>query len=341
MIIISTIYEIAKLAGVSAATVSKVINNYSDVSDKTRAKVKKILEEQNFRPSYEAQCLSTKRTWTLGLVYFENSEIGLKHPFFAAVIEAFKREAEKNGYSLLLGSKNDRLKIDSFLQYFRHRSVDGIAIICSIPNDKETTDIIESDFPTVVIDMNKKNTAAVTSDNEQGCRLAMQYLFDLGHTNIAYITGMEDNNNWVSNIRKESYIAEMKRLNLSIKDGYIQKGNNFDFDSGYRGMEKLLKLADRPTAVFTAGDKTALGAIQAVKDYGLNVPDDISVIGFDDSELAQYVTPKLTSVKQSCDEIGRQAADLLINQIDKKEKVTINKVIPVELVIRDSCKKIK
>lgn len=341
MITISTIYEIAKIAGVSPATVSKVINNYSDVSDKTRAKVKKILEELNFQPSYEAQCLSTKRTWTLGIVYFENSKIGLRHPFFASVIEAFKEEAEKQGYSLLLGSKNDRLKIDSFLQYFKYRSVDGIAIICSIPNDKETREIIESDFPTVVIDMCDNNTAAVTSDNEQGCRLAMQYLYDLGHEKIAHITGMQDDNNWVSNVRETSYINEMKRLNLTIREGYIQKGNNFNFDSGYSAMTRLLKNLERPTAVFAAGDKVALGAIEAINDEGLKVPDDISVIGFDDSEISQYVTPKLTTVRQACDEIGKEAADILIDQINRKEKVTVNKVIPVELIIRDSCKKIK
>ena len=341
MIKISTIYEIAKIAGVSPATVSKVINNYSDISDKTRKKVKKILEEQNFQPNYEAQCLSTKRTWTLGLVYFENSEIGLKHPFFAAVIESFKKEAEKKGYSLLLGSKNDRLKIDSFLQYFQYRNVDGIAIICSIPNDKETSEIIESDFPTVVIDMYNENTATVTSDNKQGCKMAIQYLYDLGHRKIAHITGMEENDNWVSNIRKESYIHEMNRLKLPIRKGYIQKGRNFDFDGGYVAMKNLMKLEERPTAVFAAGDKCALGAMQAVKDEGFNVPDDISIIGFDDSDVSQYVTPKLTTVKQSCDMIGSEAATILIHQIDKKEKVVVNKIIPVELIVRESCKRIK
>ena len=341
LIKISTIYEIAKIAGVSPATVSKVINNYSDVSDKTRAKVKKILEEQNFQPTYEAQCLSTKRTWTLGLVYFENSKIGLKHPFFASVIESFKREAEKQGYSLLLGSKNDRLKIDSFLQYFKYRSVDGIAVICSMPNDKETDEIIESNFPSVVIDMYNENTATVTSDNRQGCRLAIQHLYDLGHRKIAHITGMEEDNNWVSNLRKESYINEMERLNLPIIEGYIQKGKNFDFDGGYIAMKKLLDLKERPTAIFASGDKCALGAMQAIKDSGMNVPDDFSIIGYDDSELSQYVTPRLTTIRQSCDDIGSEAADILIDQINRKEKIRVNKIIPVELIIRDSCKRIK
>lgn len=341
LIKISTIYEIAKIAGVSPATVSKIINNYPDVSEKTRARVKKILEEVNFQPNYEAQCLSTKKTWTLGVVYFENSQIGLKHPFFSAVIEDFKKEAEDKGYSLLLGSKNKRLKNQTFLQYFKYKSVDGIAVICSIPNDKEVIEIIESDFPTVVIDMHNDKTATVTSDNQNGCKLAMQYLYDLGHRKIAYITGMKEEDNWVSNIRKESYINEMNRLNIPIKDGYIQKGNNFDFESGYAAMKQILKIEEMPTAIFTGGDKLAIGAIEAIKEAGLNVPDDISVIGFDDSEPAQYITPKLTTVRQSCAEIGKEAADILIDQITSKQKSKVDKIIPTELVIRESCKKIK
>ena len=106
----STIYEVAKVAGVSAATVSKVINNYPDVSDKTRKKVKQVLSDMNFRPNAEAQSLATKKTWTLGIIYFENSNIGLKHPFFSAVIESFKKQSERHGYSLLFGSTNNRIK---------------------------------------------------------------------------------------------------------------------------------------------------------------------------------------------------------------------------------------
>ena len=341
MILISTIYDIAKLANVSPATVSKVINNYTDVSEKTRAKVKRILKEQDFQPTFQAQCLSTKKSWTLGMVYSEDSNIGLKHPFFSSVIQSFKTEAEKNGFSLLFGCKNDRLNINTFLQYFKHKSVDGIAIICSRSDDKEVQEIINSSFPTVVIDMLSNKTSSVVSDNKQGCKLAIQYLYDMGHRRIAHITGMSEKSiHWISNIRKDSYINEMKNLKLPIKKGYIQYGNNFDFESGYKSMNNLLQLKEIPTAVFTAGDKLALGAIECIKDSGLNVPDDISVIGFDDIELCKYVTPKLTTVKQSCDNIGITAAQLLIDQINKKEKINKQKIIPVDLIIRDSCKKI-
>ena len=336
----STIYEIAKIAGVSPTTVSKVINNYPDVSDKTRAKIKKILEEENFLPNSQAQFLSTKKTWTLGIVYFEDLGVGHNHPFFSGVIEAFKRQSDKYGYSLLFGSKNDRLKNDTFLEYFKYRCVDGIAIICTDPNDKETLELIESDFPIVVIDMFNKNTSTVTSDNVQGCSLALNYLYKLGHRKIAHIQGVAQADNWPSSIRKKTYIEVMKKLNLDIPEGYIVDGVNFDVSGGYDAMKELLSLKDRPTAVFASGDKLAIGAIDAIKDAGLRVPEDISVIGFDNIEIAKYVTPKLTTIRQNCQEIGKAAVDILIEQINKKEKLKINKVIPVELIERESCRKI-
>lgn len=316
----STIYEIAKIAGVSPTTVSKVINNYPDVSDKTRAKIKKILEEENFLPNSQAQFLSTKKTWTLGIVYFEDLGVGLNHPFFSGVIEAFKRQSDKYGYSLLFGSKNDRLKNDTFLEYFKYRCVDGIAIICTDPNDKETLELIESDFPIVVIDMFNKNTSTVTSDNVQGCSLALNYLYKLGHRKIAHIQGVAQADNWPSSIRKKTYIEVMKKLNLDIPEGYIVDGVNFDVSGGYDAMKELLSLKDRPTAVFASGDKLAIGAVDAIKDAGLRVPEDISVIGFDNIEIAKYVTPKLTTIRQNCQEIGKAAVDILIEQINKKEK---------------------
>ena len=336
----STIYEIAKIAGVSPTTVSKVINNYPDVSDKTRARIQKILNEENFLPNAQAQFLSTKKTWTLGIVYFEDLGVGLNHPFFSAVLEAFKKQADKHGYSLLFGSKNDRLKNDTFLEYFKYRSVDGIAIICTDPNDKETLELIESDFPIVVIDMFNKNTSTVTSDNVEGCNLAINYLYDLGHRKIAHISGASYSDNWPSTIRKEGYIKAMNRLNLKILDGYIADGVNFDVSGGYKAMKDLLKLKERPTAVFASCDKIAIGAINAIKEAGLSIPEDISIIGFDDIELAKYITPKLTTIRQKCDEIGKTTVDLLVEQINQKAKLKINKIISVELMERDSCRKI-
>lgn len=336
----STIYHIAKLTGFSPTTVSKVINNYPDVSDKTRAKIQKVLDEENFLPSYQAQILSTKKTWTFGIVYFEDLGLGLSHPFFSKVIESFKKRSDKYGYSLLFGSKNDRLKNDTFLEYFKYRGVDGIAIICTDPKDKEAAEIIESDFPTVVFDWFDIDTSTVTSDNIKGCKLAVDYLYELGHRKIAHITGVHENRNWVSDARIKGFKKAMKDLKLKIPKGYIADGLNFDASGGYNAMKSLLDLEDIPTAVFVSGDKMAIGAIEAIRDAGLNVPDDISIIGFDDIELASYVTPKLTTIRQNCVEMGKVAVDLLVEQIENKEKLITNRVIPVELIKRDSCKRL-
>lgn len=335
-----TIYDIAKITGFSPTTVSKVINNYPDVSDKTRNKIKKALVESGFKPNAQAQFLSTKKTWTIGVVYYEGVGIGLAHPFFSYVIQAFKHRVEEYGYSLLFGSKTDRLKNSTFLEYFKYSRVDGIVIISTEEGNKETEEIINSDFPCVIIDIRNNNAATVSSDNEKGCKLAIDYLYELGHRKIAHISGGFGDRNWPSTTRIKCYKEAMNNLGLNVPNGYIADGVNFDYSGGYSAMKKLLKLKDRPTAVFAAGDKLALGAIAAIRDEGMNVPDDFSVVGFDDIELARYVTPGLTTIRQNSTELSRSAADILVEQINQKKKLTVNKVIPVELVKRDSCRKI-
>ncbi len=337
----ATIYEIAKKAGVSPTTVSKVINNYPDVSDKTRQKIKKILKEERFRPNSQAQFLSTKKTWTLGVVFFENLGIGFNHSFFAGVIEGFKKQADKYGYALLFGTKNERLNNTTYLEYFRYMHVDAIAIVCTDPNSIETKEMINSEFPIVVIDMFNDNTATVTSDNEQGCRLAIKHLYDLGHRKIAHIIGTREDNNWPSDVRKETYKKVMKELNLPILEGYLAEGMNFNIAGGYNAMKKLLALDEIPNSVFAASDRIAFGAIEAIKEEGLRVPEDISIIGFDDIEMCNYLTPKLTTIRQNLDDIGESAVDILVKQIDEKTKYKLKKIVPVELIQRDSCSEFK
>lgn len=336
----ATIYDIAKLTGFSPTTVSKVINNYPDVSDKTRKKIKKALEENNFYPNAQAQFLTTKKTWTLGVVYYESAGTGLNHPFFSSVIDGFKKRADEHGYSLLLGSKNDRLKNKTFLEYFKHKNVEGIAVIAADANDNETIEIMDSDLPVVLIDRESLTASMVSSDNLEGCRLAIEYLYNLGHRKIAHITGWHDEGSWASNIRTKGYITSMARLGLKVPKEYISNGENFHVDGGYSAMCKLLELEDMPTAVFVSGDHMAVGAIEAIKDKGLRVPEDISIIGFDDIELARYITPKLTTVRQDGRSLGRAATDILIKQINEKKKFKIDEIIPVTLIERESCRKI-
>lgn len=333
-----TIYDIAKQLNVSSATISKVINNYPDVGAKTREKVQNYLTEINFHPNAQAQTLSTKKSWMIGVVYYEETGIGLSHPYFSAIIDSFKKTVEREGYSIHFGSKNSRLMNDNYLDYFRYRNVDGIVVFCTDQNDKQTWQMIESDIPVVIIDMKIEGASTVNSDNEVGCLMAVNYLASLNHERIAHLAGCRGEN-WVSAVRERGFIEAMAKNNLPILPNYIQYGQDFTFESGYKATQRLLLLEKRPTAIFAASDFMAAAAIEAITDMGLHVPNDISVIGFDDIELSRFITPKLTTIRQNTALIGREAAKVLINHIDKKQD-EVDIVVPVTFVERQSCKKI-
>lgn len=333
-----TIYDVAKKAGVSSTTVSKALNNYPDVSEKTKNAILTVAAEMGYLPNSHAQSLSTKKTWSIGVMFTEDNEVGMKHPFFNAVIESFRKHAENEGYDLTFPSRNLRNRNISYLEHFKYRGVDGIIIICSDQNDPLVVEILNSTIPIVVIDMKEVNSSVVHSDNVLGGEKAVQYLLSLGHKKIAHITGSPDS--FSGEARIQGYQKAMEQANLSIPKGYLMNGGMFSIQEGREAMENLLKLSDRPTAVFVAGDQMAIGAIEVIKENGLAVPEDISIIGFDDIEMASYITPKLTTIKQDTDEIGKRAAQLLVSQIIKKKKEIRTEMIPIELIERESCKKI-
>lgn len=334
-----TIYDVAKKTGFSSTTVSKALNNYSDVSQKTKQEILKAAAEMGYLPNAHAQSLSTKKSWTIGVMFSEANGVGMKHPFFSAVIESFRKHAEREGYDLIFASRNLRNRDISYLEHFLYRAVDGIIVVCSDSQDAQVQDLINSELPVVVIDMMQDNCSAVYSDNIHGGILAVNYLYSLGHTNIAHIAG--DTSNYAGMARIQGYQKAMSELNLSIKEGYLINGGLFSILEGKQAMEKLLNLEERPTAVFVAGDHMAIGAFEAIKERGLTIPEDISVIGFDNIEMASYVTPKLTTIKQDTEIMGNYAAELLMKQIGQKKKITTSKIVPVELIIRDSCAPVK
>ncbi|MEB1805901.1 MAG: LacI family transcriptional regulator [Bacillaceae bacterium] len=335
----ATIYDIAKKTGYSISTVSKVLNNYSDVGEKAKKIINEAVEELGYFPSSSARTLSTKKSWTIGVVFVEDSGIGMEHPFFNAVIESFKKSAEKEGYDLLFASKNIGNEPKSYLDHFRYRGVDGVVVVCSKMNSPDVERLMESDIPSVVIDLDMRGASAVYSDNIHGSELAVDYLYSLGHKKIAHISGSKKL--YVGEQRLKGFQSAMKKIGLLIPKEYIVDGGVFTYDGGKEAMEKLLKLEDKPTAVYVAGDLMAIGAITAIQEAGLKVPDDISIIGFDDIQIGRYMTPGLTTIKQDTTLIGKTAASLLIEQINSKEKQFMSIKIPVRLIERTSCRPIE
>lgn len=331
----TTIYDISKATGFSPTTVSKALNNYPDVSEKTKQIILKKASEMGYIPNSHARILTTKKSWTIGILFDEKLNVGIKHPFFNAIIESFKKNVEMKGYDLLFISKDIGKNPITYLDHCKIRGVDGVIIITSDPKNEQIQEIINSDFPCVLVDNESDVASSVYSDNLRGCYLAVEYLYSLGHRKIAHIYGSQET--FAGKIRYEGFINALKRLNLEKIDEYLVDGGYFSFDGGYRAMKKILEIDDRPTAVFVSGDLMAFGAINAAKEEGLRIPEDISIIGYDDLEMCRYFTPRLTTIRQNTELIGEQAANILIDAIDKKIART-SVIVPVELIIRDSCK---
>ncbi|KUP09759.1 LacI family transcriptional regulator [Bacillus coahuilensis m2-6] len=333
-----TIYDIAKKTGFSVTTVSKAINNYSDVSEKTKKAILQAVEDMNYLPNSSARTLSTKKSWTIGVIFVESLGIGIKHPFFNEVIESFKQAVEVFEYDLLFASRNLHGSNKSYLEHFRYRGVDGVVVVCSDIHNEQVRELMANSLPSVVIDLSSTTSSVVYSDNITGSKLAVVHLYSLGHRRIAHIAGHEST--FAGQERQKGFIRAMEELSLPVLDDYIVNGQFFSEQGGYDAMKRLLSLEEPATGIFVAGDNMAIGAIEAIREAGFDVPKDFSIIGFDDINIAKLIHPKLTTIKQQTDLIGKRSAELLLEQINTKEKLTKQIKVPVKLVERDSCRKI-
>ncbi|MFC5774960.1 LacI family DNA-binding transcriptional regulator [Ectobacillus antri] len=333
-----TIYDIAKKTGFSVTTVSKALNNYADVSEKTKKLILEAVEEMNYFPNSSARTLTTKKSWTIGVIFIESLGIGIKHPFFNEVIESFKQYVEMYEYDLLIVSRNLYNSKKSYLDHFRYRGVDGVVVVCSNVDDEQVKELMNDPIPSVVIDLSSETSSVVFSDNRLGSKMAVDYLYSLGHTKIAHIAGHEKT--FAGQQRLQGYLESMKTLSLDVVEDYVVDGDYFSHEGGYLAMKQLLALESPPTAIYAASDSLAIGAIEAIRDHGFDVPKDFSMIGYDDIALARYMNPKLTTIRQNTHEIGQKAAELLLKQINTKEKLIEQVKIPVELIVRESCRKL-
>lgn len=219
-----------------------------------------------------------------------------------------------------------------------YRGVDGVVVVCS-SHTPELQKLIDSDIPSVVIDLDTRGVSVVYSDNFHGAELAVDHLISLGHEKIAHISGHKKL--YVGEERLQGYKQTMKKHDLFIPDEYIVDGGYFTYEGGKAAMERLLAAKDTPTAVFVAGDLMAIGAMAAIYDAGLTIPDDISIVGFDDIQIAEYVHPALTTIRQDTKLIGKTAATLIMDQMANKKKAHMSVKIPVSLVTRRSCRERK
>jgi LacI family transcriptional regulator/LacI family purine nucleotide synthesis repressor len=333
-----TIKDIARKAGVSVATVSKVMNGYDDIGEVTKAKVLKIIEENNYRPNANAQSLRTNKSFLVGLFFKDHQDSGVKHPFFRGIISGLEEKLLENNYDMILFSANWEDQF-SYLEKCEFRNVDG-AILMGMPrDDPKLPELLNAKIPSVFIDldMSAERASYIISDNEEGARKAVRHLAELGHQKIATIEGEEIT--VPTQKRLAGYKAEMEAQNLEIRDEWVIQGR-FSVDGGCQAMKEILRLEDKPTAIFCQGDEIAVGAMQAIEEAGLKVPDDFSIVGFDDIEISQYLNPALTTVGQKKEEMGIEAAKMVIELINNQEEKVEPEIIDTELIVRNSTRRL-
>lgn len=312
--------DIAVACDVSVATVSKALNNHSDIGEKTKEYIRKKAQELGYHPNFNARALKTKRSYNLGILYADGAGSGLTHDYFAHVLQSFKAEAEKKGYDITF-LNNERLGEEkmSFLEHSLYRGMDGIMIAAVDIGNNEVAELLRSSLPVVTIDYIFDGRVAIMSDNINGIQRLLEYVYQSGHRRIAFVHGEKS---VVTSNRLSSFYSFMEQHNLTVPDEYIKEAHYRDTVSAGAATSELLDLPLPPTCILYPDDYAAIGGMNVIKSRGLEIPKDISIVGYDGIPIASHIEPQFTTYHQDTKKIGALAAQKLINLIEKP-KTTI------------------
>ncbi|QBH96196.1 HTH-type transcriptional repressor PurR [Limnobaculum zhutongyuii] len=328
----ATIKDVAKHAGVSTTTVSHVINKTRFVAEDTKAAVWAAIKELSYSPSAVARSLKVNNTKTIGLLATASGS-----PYFAEVIQAVEEACYKKGYTLILcNTQNDLEKQQAYLAMLAQKRVDGLLVMCS-EYHPPLLSLLENNhaIPMMVMDWNKHSgfTDNIEDNGFHGGYLAARYLIERGHREIATITGQQ--NEFTGRERHKGFLHALKEANIDILPEWIIEAD-FQPQEGYDGVMKLMKLKKRPTALFCGGDVIAMGALCAAGDMGFRVPEDISVIGYDNIRHTRFYNPPLTTIQQPKESLAVMALDMLLDRIINKRETSHSIELHPELVERKS-----
>lgn len=319
--------DISMACGVSIATVSKALNNHKDIGEETKERIRQVAKEIGYFPDSAAKALKTNRTYSLGVLFVDDSQSGLTHDYFANVLDSFKRMAEQKSYDItFINCCKTRPGRMSYLEHSRYRRFDGVVIACVNFNDPEVEELVRSNIPVVTIDYIFNGKSAVLSDNVKGMRDLVQYIYKMGHRKIAYIHGADSA---VTRSRLSSFYKTCEELDVSVPPEYICEAQYRDTQEAYLKTKELLGLKNPPTCILYPDDFACFGGINAIHERGLRIPDDISIAGYDGIQIAINYEPKLTTVIQDTKSLGGRAAEKLISLIENP-KTTLTEQIVVE-----------
>jgi len=331
----SNIKDIAKKLGVSAAAVSKALNNRKDISEKLKRKVRETARELDYTPNSIAKRLVTNKSNTIGVFVFSRQEHTFSNDLGLQFLGGILEEANKNNYDIVLFSiDSDLLNEKSYIELCKERRAEGAIFSGLRLDDPHIKKIKNSPFPISIIDtfIEGENVNFVSTDNKLGVFEALDYLWGLGHRRIAMING--HSNAQVSWDRLNAYQGYLEER--EVYDERLVFTGDFTEDSGYQCAEKIRKLEKLPTAIFIASDLMAMGAMRAFKKNGFNLPTDMSIVGFDNIPMGDYSTPRLTTIGQDAVGMGKWSVRLILNKL-KKEEPQKRYLLKPKLIIRNSC----
>lgn len=333
------IKHVAEKSGFSTATVSRVLRNYSGVREKTRKKVLEAVSELNYEVNAVARSLRQEKTYSIGIVVGN-----VLSQFYSVIAKSVEDTANKFGYNTILcnGDENPEKELN-YLKVLKSNRVDGIILTPTGKNSEYVNNLISSGTKVVLLDrvIEGVDCDAVLVDNANGAYKAVKYLIDQGYKRIGIINGYLDRTTGAE--RLKGYLQALAEADIP-KDNSLIKIGDFKKESGKKLTKELLKQVNKPEAIFVTNIDMSMGALSAIKEMGISIPDEIGIICFDDSEWAPIITPPITVIRQPVYQLGSIASELLIKNIENNEKDLIHKskiiILPTELIIRDSTKKL-
>lgn len=271
------------------------------------------------------------RNYSLGILFQDDAGCGLTHDFFASILNGFKKEAENLGYEItFINPKKDKLKEANYYEHIKAKKYDGVAVICADMKDPDVVAVIEGDFPVVTIDEAYNGVCSVLSDNAQGIRNLVYYIAEMGHRKIAYIYG---DMNTVTSLRIKNFKEACDEMRIEVPDEYLRASNYRNLAKTAYETEELLRLPNPPSCIIFPDDYAAIAGMNTIKARGLDIPTDISVAAYDGLDIPSRYDPQITTIRQKCDEIGKVAADRLVDIIENPDTASIADVsIDTELV---------
>jgi LacI family transcriptional regulator len=331
-----TVKDVSRMAGVSTATVSRVLAGFDEVSDGTRQRVQDAIRELNYLPNRNARNLRMNTTSKVGVVISD-----IQNPFFGSVIRGVEKMLIQDGYTLILGnSDEDPEREKKLIAMLLEEGVAGIILVPTHIDPDFYQPLFASGIPCVILDRRLPNLDLdmVLVNGFAGAEMAVEFLANLGHERIGYVGGLKHLS--VMHEREEGYLAGLRKHALPLREEYVRQGNNRQ-DGGYRAVCELLSLPQPPTALLIANNLMTLGGLQAIHESGRQIPEQISLVGFDDMDWAPSLRPPLTVVAQPAFEMGEQAAGLLLKRLREPDEPYRQVVLETHLVVRASCREIK